>query len=68
MIHTDTATGVTSDIEAVRDAMDSAKHSALLMVDTVASLVTTLYKMDDWGVDVTVAVSKRYNDATGNKL
>ena len=55
MIHTDTATGVTSDIEAVRDAMDSAKHSALLMVDTVASLVTTLYKMDDWGVDVTVA-------------
>ena len=55
VVHTDTATGVTSNVAAIRDAIDAAKHPALLMVDTVAALVTTEYIMDDWGVDVTVA-------------
>ncbi len=55
MVQTDTATGITSDVEAVRKAIDAVSHPALFMVDTVASLITTEYRMDDWGVDVTVA-------------
>jgi alanine-glyoxylate transaminase/serine-glyoxylate transaminase/serine-pyruvate transaminase len=55
MVQTDTATGITSDVAAVRRALDTAEHPALFMVDTVASLITTEYRMDDWGVDVTVA-------------
>ena len=55
IVHTDTATGITSNIKAVREAIDEVDHPALFMVDTVASLITTDYRMDDWGVDVTVA-------------
>jgi len=55
MVHTDTASAVSSDIAAVRKAMDAAGHPALLMVDTIASLITTEFRMDDWGVDVAVA-------------
>ncbi len=58
-IHTDTATGITSDIPAVRRAIDQAAHPALLMVDAVASLAATDYRMDDWGVDVTVGASQK---------
>ncbi|MEO1139857.1 MAG: aminotransferase class V-fold PLP-dependent enzyme, partial [Pseudomonadota bacterium] len=36
--HNETATGVRSDIGAVRDAMDAANHDALLFVDCVSSL------------------------------
>src|SRR5690625_4358464 len=38
VVHNETATGVTSNIQAVRNAMDSASHKALLMVDTISSL------------------------------
>ena len=58
-VQTDTATGITSDIAAVRLAMDAADHPALLMVDTVASLVTTEFRMDEWGVDVAVGGSQK---------
>lgn len=35
VVHNETSTGVTSDIAAVRRAIDAAKHPALLMVDAV---------------------------------
>src|ERR1700756_4275760 len=38
VVHNKTSTGCLSDIAAVRKAMDSAKHSALLMVDAISSL------------------------------
>mgnify|MGYP000160839173 CR=1 FL=1 len=38
VVHNETSTGATSDIAAVRRAIDAAKHPALLMVDTVSSL------------------------------
>ena len=41
MIHTETATGVTSDVQAVRQAIDAAGHEALLVVDVIASLACT---------------------------
>jgi alanine-glyoxylate transaminase/serine-glyoxylate transaminase/serine-pyruvate transaminase len=59
LVHTDTGNGITSDIAAMRAAIDEAGHPALLMVDTIASLMTTDYRMDEWGVDVTVAAGQK---------
>ena len=58
-VHTDTATGITSDIAAVRAAMDGADHPAPLMVDTVASLAATDFRMDEWRVDVAVGAGQK---------
>ncbi|SLN23737.1 pyridoxal-phosphate-dependent aminotransferase family protein [Pseudooctadecabacter jejudonensis] len=55
----DTSTGVLNDIKGVRAAMDAAGHAALLMCDCIASLGCDEYRMDDWGVDVTVAASQK---------
>ena len=59
MVHTDTATGITSDVQAVRRAIDNAGHPALFMVDTIASLGTTDFRVDDWQVDVAVGASQK---------
>ncbi len=59
LVHTDTGTSITSDVPAVRRAMTDAGHPALLMVDTIASLATTEYRMDEWGADVTIAASQK---------
>ena len=59
VVHNDTATGVTSDIAAVRAAIDAAKHPALLMVDTISSLGSIDFQTDAWGVDVVVAGSQK---------
>ena len=55
----DTASTIKTDIRAVRAAMDAAGHPALLAVDCIASLGCDEYRMDDWGVDVTVAASQK---------
>ena len=55
----ETATGVTSDVAAVRQAMDSVKHPALLFVDSVSALASIDFRMDDWGVDVCVSGSQK---------
>ena len=54
-VQADTATSVLNDIQAIRRCMDNADHSALLMVDCIASLGCDEFRMDDWGVDVMVA-------------
>ena len=59
VVHNETSTGVTSDIAAVRAAIDNASHPALLMVDTISSLGSMEYRHDDWGVDVTVGGSQK---------
>jgi len=59
VVHNETSTGVTSDIPAVRRAIDRAAHPALLLVDTISSLGSIDYRHDDWGVDVTVAGSQK---------
>ena len=59
MVHTDTATGITSDVAAVREAIDNASHSALFMVDAVASLAATDLRMDEWKIDVAVGASQK---------
>ena len=57
--HNETATGVTSDIAGVRRALDAAGHPALLMVDTVSSLASIDFRMDEWRVDCTVSGSQK---------
>jgi alanine-glyoxylate transaminase/serine-glyoxylate transaminase/serine-pyruvate transaminase len=58
VVHNETSTGVTSNIAAVRQAIDQTRHPALLMVDTISSLASMDYRHDEWGVDVTVAGSQ----------
>jgi alanine-glyoxylate transaminase / serine-glyoxylate transaminase / serine-pyruvate transaminase len=57
--HNETATGVTSDVAAVRRAMDSVSHPALLLVDAVSSLASIDFRMDEWGVDVCISGSQK---------
>lgn len=57
--HNETATGVRSDIAALRRAMDAAGHPALLLVDGVSSIGSMDFRMDDWGVDIAVAGSQK---------
>lgn len=57
--HNETATGVRSDIGAVRQAMDHAAHPAMLYVDCVSSLASMDFRMDEWGVDLAVAGSQK---------
>jgi alanine-glyoxylate transaminase / serine-glyoxylate transaminase / serine-pyruvate transaminase len=57
--HNETATGVTSDVAAVRRAMDESFHDALLFVDGVSSVASIDFRMDDWGVDLAVTGSQK---------
>ncbi|MFP4136733.1 MAG: pyridoxal-phosphate-dependent aminotransferase family protein [Halomonas sp.] len=59
VVHNETSTGVTSDIAAVRRAIDAAGHPALLLVDTISGLACADYRHDDWGVDVTISGSQK---------
>ena len=58
-VHTDTASGVTSDPAAMRRALDAARHPALLVVDVVASLGAVPFSMDALGADVAVGASQK---------
>ncbi len=59
IVHNETATGVTSDVGAVRKAIDSAKHPALLFVDSVSGLASIDFRMDEWKVDICVTGSQK---------
>ncbi|HEX9507383.1 MAG TPA: aminotransferase class V-fold PLP-dependent enzyme [Myxococcales bacterium] len=59
VVHNETSTGVTSRIPLIRQAIDRARHSALLMVDTISSLASMDYRHAEWGVDVTVSCSQK---------
>jgi alanine-glyoxylate transaminase / serine-glyoxylate transaminase / serine-pyruvate transaminase len=58
-VHTDTASGITSDIPALRRALDAARHPALLVADVVASAGCSPFEMDAWGVDVALGASQK---------
>lgn len=57
--HNETATGVTSDVAAVRLVMDECGHNALLFVDGVSSIGSVDFRMDDWRVDLAVTGSQK---------
>jgi alanine-glyoxylate transaminase/serine-glyoxylate transaminase/serine-pyruvate transaminase len=57
--HNETATGVKSDIAAIRRALDAAGHPALLLVDGVSSIASMDFRFDEWGVDIAVTGSQK---------
>lgn len=57
--HNETATGVTSDVAAVRAALDACGHPALLFVDGVSSIGSIDFRQDEWGVDCAVSGSQK---------
>jgi alanine-glyoxylate transaminase/serine-glyoxylate transaminase/serine-pyruvate transaminase len=59
VVHNETSTGVTSNVPNVRKALDAAGHDALLIVDTVSSLASMDFRMDEWRVDVTLTGSQK---------
>jgi alanine-glyoxylate transaminase/serine-glyoxylate transaminase/serine-pyruvate transaminase len=59
IVHNETSTGVTSDVAAVRRAMDASGHPALLLVDTVSGLGAIDYRHDEWRVDVSISGSQK---------
>lgn len=59
LVHTDTASGVTSDLAGLRRAIDAAHHPALMVADVVASLGASPFAMDELGVDVAVGASQK---------
>ena len=70
VVHSETATGMTNPVAAYRKAMDAAKHPALLLADTISSLASIDFRMDEWGVDVAVGgavgVGDGRNDGAGD--
>ncbi|MBL8325222.1 MAG: aminotransferase class V-fold PLP-dependent enzyme [Rubrivivax sp.] len=59
VVHTDTSSGITSELAAVRRAIDAAGHPALFVVDLVASLAAEPFEMDTLGVDVAMGASQK---------
>ena len=59
VVHNETSTGAASRIGAIRQAMDAAGHPALLFVDTISSLASIDFRMDEWRVDVAVGCSQK---------
>jgi alanine-glyoxylate transaminase/serine-glyoxylate transaminase/serine-pyruvate transaminase len=57
--HNETATGVTSDLFAVRQLLDELDHPALLAVDGISSIGSLDFRMDEWGVDLAVSGSQK---------
>jgi alanine-glyoxylate transaminase/serine-glyoxylate transaminase/serine-pyruvate transaminase len=59
VVHTDTASGITHDLAAIRAAMDAARHPALLVADVIASLAAAPFAMDALGVNVALGASQK---------
>ncbi len=59
MVHTDTASGITSDVAAMRAAIDATDHPALLVVDMVASLGVEPFAMDALRANVVLGASQK---------
>jgi alanine-glyoxylate transaminase / serine-glyoxylate transaminase / serine-pyruvate transaminase len=59
LTHNETSTGALADVKGFRNAIDDARHPALLLVDAISSLGSTEYEHDDWGVDVTISASQK---------
>ena len=59
--------GVTSDLAAMRRAIDAARHPALLVADVVASLGAAPFAMDTLGVDIAVGASQKGPDVPAGR-
>ncbi len=58
-VQNETSTGMMLPVEEVRAALDATSHPALLLVDTISSLGSFDFRMDEWGVDAAVGGSQK---------
>jgi len=58
-VHNETATGLSMPLPDIRGAIDAAGHPALFLVDTISSLGSLEFRMDDWGIDAVVGGSQK---------
>jgi alanine-glyoxylate transaminase/serine-glyoxylate transaminase/serine-pyruvate transaminase len=59
IVQNETATGIRHPVAEVRAAMNRVKHPALFLVDTISSLASYDFRMDEWGVDLVVGGSQK---------
>ena len=59
VVHNETSTGATSRLPALRAVMNRLAHPALLIVDTVSSLASLDFRLDEWEIDVAVCGSQK---------
>ncbi len=59
LVHNETSTGLTTSVPDIRAAIDAAAHPALLLVDTISSLGSLEFRMDEWGIDAVVGGSQK---------
>ena len=59
VVHNETSTGMFLPVDQVRAVLDETKHPALLLVDTISSLASLDFRMDEWGVDTVVGASQK---------
>ncbi len=59
IVHNETATGMMIPLPEVRAAIDAEGHPALLLVDTISSLASLDFRMDEWKIDGVVGGSQK---------
>ena len=59
VVHNETATGMFIPLPEVRAAIDETGHPALLLVDTISSLGSLDFRMDEWKIDTVVGGSQK---------
>lgn len=59
IVHNETATGVTNNLNSVRKLLDHYMHPALILVDGVSSICALDFRMDEWGIDVALTGSQK---------
>jgi alanine-glyoxylate transaminase/serine-glyoxylate transaminase/serine-pyruvate transaminase len=59
VVHNETATGMFIPLQEVRAAIDETGHPALFLVDTISSLASLDFRMDEWKIDGVVGGSQK---------
>jgi alanine-glyoxylate transaminase / serine-glyoxylate transaminase / serine-pyruvate transaminase len=59
VVHNETATGMMLPLPAIRAEIDAARHPALFLVDTISSLGSLDFRMDEWKIDCVVGGSQK---------
>ncbi len=58
-VHNETATGMMLPIDEIRAIIDATGHQALFLVDTISSLGSLDFRMDEWKIDCVVGGSQK---------
>lgn len=58
-VHNETATGMMLPLDEIRAIIDATGHKALFLVDTISSLGSLDFRMDEWKIDCVVGGSQK---------